>query len=310
MLVLLVPQVEAMVGMLERIVVYAVQTSQHVARLDEVKQYAAGFVTPAGSAPAVLGRGLELRDVSFTYPGAAEPSLSGIDLVLERGTTVALVGENGAGKSTLVSLLARLHDPTAGTILVDGRSLGEIPHADWQARVGAVFQDHATPHVLLRESVAMGDLDHAGRARVASALEQADATRLADDLPHGVDTQLGREFAGGTELSGGQWQRLAIARGMMRDTPLLMLLDEPSSALDAQAEDLILRGYLERAREAGARTGGITVIVSHRMSTVRAADRVIHLVDGRLAEDGTHEELMDSGGAYAELFELQARSYR
>lgn len=309
-LVLLVPQVEDMVGTLQQIAVYAVQTSQHVARLDEVEQYAAGFVTPSGSAPAVLVRGLELRGVSFTYPGASEPSLSGIDLTLERGTTVALVGENGAGKSTLVSLLARLHDPTAGSILVDGRPLSDIPHADWQARLGAVFQDHATPHVLLREAVAMGDLAGASDDRVAAALDRADATGLVDGLPGGRDTQLGRQFAGGTELSGGQWQRLAIARGMLRDGPLLMLLDEPSSALDAQAEDAILGGYLERAREASRLTGGITVIVSHRMSTVRAADRVVHLVEGRVAEEGTHEELMAAGGAYAELFELQARSYR
>ena len=309
-LVLLVPQVESMVGMLQGLVGYAVQTSQHIARLDEVEQYAAGFVTPSGSVPARLGQGIELRDVSFTYPGATEPSLSGIDLVLERGTTVALVGENGAGKSTLVSLLARLHDPTTGAILVDGQPLGDIPHAAWHARLGAVFQDHATPHVLLHEAVSMGDLAHASPDRVAAALERADATRLVDGLPRRVDTQLGRQFAGGTELSGGQWQRLAIARGMLRDAPLLMLLDEPSSALDAQAEDVILGGYVDRARDASARTGGITVIVSHRMSTVRAADRVIHLVDGRVAEDGTHDELMTAGGAYAELFELQARAYR
>ncbi len=286
------------------------QSSQHVARLDEVKQYAAGFVTPSGSAPAALGRGLELRGVSFTYPGATEPSLEGVDLMLERGTTVALVGENGAGKSTLVSLLARLHDPTTGSILVDGRPLSDIPHAHWQARLAAVFQDHATPHVLVREAVAMGDLAGATDERVDAALERADATGLVDGLRGGADTQLGRQFAGGTELSGGQWQRLAIARGMLRDGPLLMLLDEPSSALDAQAEDAILGGYLERAREASGRTGGITVIVSHRMSTVRAADRVVHLVDGHVAEDGTHEELRAADGAYAELFELQARSYR
>lgn len=314
-LVLLVPQIEDMVGTLQQIAVYAVQTSQHVARLDEVEQYAAGFVTPSGTArwgaaPAVLGHGLELRGVSFTYPGATEPSLSGVDLTLERGTVVALVGENGAGKSTLVSLLARLHDPTTGSILVDGRPLDEIPHAAWQARLGAVFQDHATPHVLLREAVAMGDLAGATEARVAAALDLADATGLVDGLPGGRDAQLGRQFAGGTELSGGQWQRVAIARGMLREGPLLMLLDEPSSALDAQAEDTILGGYLERAREASRRTGGITVIVSHRMSTVRAADRVVHLVDGRVAEDGTHDELMAAGRAYAELFELQARSYR
>jgi ATP-binding cassette subfamily B protein len=156
----------------------------------------------------------------------------------------------------------------------------------------------------------MGDLAGASPERVAAALERADATGLVRGLPQGSDTQRGRQFAGGTELSGGQWQRLAIARGMLRDGPLVMLLDEPSSALDAQGEDTILGGYLERAREASRRTGGIPVVVSHRMSTVRAADRVVHLVDGRVAEEGAHDELMAAGGAYAELFELQAKSYR
>ncbi|WP_076262465.1 ABC transporter ATP-binding protein [Intrasporangium flavum] len=318
-LVLLVPQVESMATMLQGLVARGVRTAQHLARLDELEQYAAGFAgSPAGhpsdgdasSRPWRLERGIELVDVGFTYPGATSPSLEGVTLHLDAGTTVALVGENGAGKSTLVMLLARLHDPTRGRIRVDGRPLTELPHASWHERLGAVFQDHTDPHVLVHEAVGIGDLDGATDERVDAALGRADASGLVAALPRGRDTQLGRQFAGGTDLSGGQWQRLAVARGLLREEPLLMLLDEPSSALDAAAEDAILGGYLSRAREVRRRTGGITVVVSHRLSTVRAADRIVVLEGGRVVEDGTHDELVAAGGPYAELFDLQARSYR
>jgi ATP-binding cassette subfamily B protein len=172
------------------------------------------------------------------------------------------------------------------------------------------LQDHADLELTVRDAVGVGDLAHGTDATVREALERSTAATVVAGLPDGLDTQLGRQFDGGTDLSGGQWQRLAIARGLLRQEPLLMLMDEPTSALDPEAEATILESYVARAREAGRRTGAITVIVSHRMSTVRAADRIAFLHQGRVVEEGTHDELVALGGRYAELFDLQASGYR
>lgn len=311
-LVLLVAQIEDVVHGLTRAVRYAVNTAAQMEQLDAVTSYAASMSGGERTlpAPAALLRGIELRDVSFTYPSSDTMAVRDLTLHIAPGSTVALVGENGAGKSTLVKLFAGLYEPTRGAILVDGTPLHHFAPRAWPSRVSAVFQDHADFEFLARESVGVGDLATPGEVTLLRALDRADASGFMSTLPQGLDAQLGRQFAGGTELSGGQWQRLAIARGFMREAPVLMLLDEPSSALDAQAEDTILVGYLRRAKEMARTTGGITVIVSHRMSTVRAADRVLHLHEGEVVEDGTHDELMAHGGLYAELFELQARSYR
>ena len=314
-LVLLLPQIDDLSTGLQQLTGYVVRTSQQVARFDELERYAVAVSSNAGRAPAPdhLTTGIELRGVGFSYPEAVEPSLHDVSLRLDAGSVVALVGENGAGKTTLVRLLAHLREATSGTVLVDGVPLGEIDPDDWHRRVSAVFQDHLDPHVLVSEAVGIGDLERGGMPsgeRVAAALDRADATSVVDGIPGGRDGQLGRQFVGGTDLSGGQWQRLAIARGAMRPAPLLLLLDEPSSALDPEAEHRIIGAQVARGREVASVTGGVTLVVSHRMSTVRAADRVIVLHEGRVVEDGTHEELIGARGRYAELFELQASSYR
>ena len=314
-LVLLLPQVDDLAHGLQQLAGYVVRTSQQVARFDELERYAVAVASRTGRTPAPerLTTGIELRGVGFSYPDASEPSLHDVTLRLEPGSVVALVGENGAGKTTLVRLLAHLREPTSGAVLVDGVPLAELDPDDWHRRISAVFQDHLDPHVLVHEAVGIGDLERGGMPpgeRVDAALERADATAVVHGIPGGRAGQLGRQFAGGTDLSGGQWQRLAIARGAMRRAPLLLLLDEPSSALDPEAEHRILGGQVARARDVALATGGITVVVSHRMSTVRAADRVIVLHAGRVVEDGTHERLLAAGGRYAELFELQASSYR
>jgi ATP-binding cassette subfamily B protein len=237
--------------------------------------------------------------------------VSGVDLHLPAKRTVAFVGDNGAGKTTLVKLLSRLYDPTEGRILVDGTPLTEIdPHA-WRERLSAGFQDYATLRFLAAETIGVGDLGaEMDRGRVRAAVTAGQADPVVAVLPDGLDTQLGTEFAGGVGLSGGQWQRLALARAFMRSTPLLMLLDEPTAALDPEAEHAVYSQYGRTARELAARTGAVTVLVSHRFSTVRMADLIVVLEGGRVVEVGTHAQLLDAGRRYAELFTLQARAYR
>jgi ATP-binding cassette, subfamily B, bacterial len=284
-----------------------------VSRLLWLRREVAKADAGAGTAPApdTLREGITLRDVSFTYPAAAEPSVDGMSVHLPAGKVIALVGENGAGKTTLIKLLAGLHRPSGGRILVDGRSLDEIDVRLWRERITAAFQDYACIETIARETVGLGD-----RARkddeqaVLAALGRAHAGGVLDGLPDGLGSQLGRSYADGLELSGGQWQKLALSRAMMAEHPLLLLLDEPTAALDPHAEHLLFESYAERARSAGRERGAITLLVSHRFSTVRMADLIVVVADGRVAEAGTHEELMDTGGIYAPLFELQARAYR
>ena len=266
----------------------------------------------AGAAvPARLTKGIRLEGISYTYPGRATPTLQDVTADLPAGTTVALVGDNGAGKTTLVKLLAGLCRPDAGQILVDGIDLARLDVADWRLRLSAGFQDHARFEFSLQRALGLGhlpDLNDPDAAR--RALERAGTPDLPGTLPAGLATQLGTSWPGGTDLSGGQWQRLAIGRAMMRTDPLLLLLDEPTAAIDAQAEHELFTRWTRAARQLQERSGAITVLVSHRFSTVRMADLILVLQDGRICEHGRHDELLRAQGLYAELFELQARQYR
>jgi ATP-binding cassette, subfamily B, bacterial len=231
-------------------------------------------------------------------------------LQLLAGSTVAFVGENGAGKSTLVKLLCRFYEPTGGRIAVDGLDLAAIDAETWRSRIAAGFQDFLRLGLLAGESIGVGDLPRLDdRAAIESAVDRGAARDVVHDLPQGLDTPIGVTQPNGTELSGGQWQKLALARAMMRERPLLLILDEPTSALDAHAEHELFESYAESARILAGATGGIAIFVSHRFSTVRMADLIVVVDDRRVAEVGSHEELVARGGIYAELFALQAAAY-
>jgi len=258
-------------------------------------------------------RGIELRDVTFRYPGAAggRPVLDGVSLALPAGGVVALVGENGAGKTTLVKLLCRFYEPDGGAVLVDGDDLRRVPLEAWRARTSATFQDFARFELLARETVGVGDLPRIDdRDAVAAALRRAAADDVVPALPRGLETQLGKAWPGGAELSGGQWQKLALGRGMMRPRPLLVVFDEPTAALDPQTEHALFERLAAASREGGRSAGTVTILVSHRFSTVRMADRIVVLDGGRIREQGAHAELMGRDGIYAELYRLQSRAYR
>jgi ATP-binding cassette subfamily B protein len=291
-------------------------TAARVARrLMWVEDYAAAdrsrrAARPPAAVPVALSEGITLRDVSFGYPPDGDAVLDQVNLHLPPGAAVALVGENGAGKTTLVKLLTGMYQPTSGQILVDGIPLDDMDLAAWRARTAAAFQDFVRFELLAGQVVGLGDLPRLDdEAALGRALERADAAGVPRDLPDGLATRLGRSFSGGQELSGGQWQRLALARGMMRDLPLLLILDEPTASLDAITEAALFERYLA-ARQQAAASGAITVLVSHRFSTLRMADLIVVLDSGRVAASGDHASLMRAGGLYAELYELQARGYR
>ena len=290
-------------------------TARTARRLLWLEDYAAAdraAALAAGQAPApeALSNGITLRQVSFGYPPDGPVVLDRIDLHLPAGSAVAVVGENGAGKTTLVKLLTGMYRPTSGEVLVDGVPLAGMDLVSWRRRTSAAFQDFVRYELLAAETVGLGDLPRLDQEPALSrALHRADATAVADELPDGLATPLGRSFAGGQELSGGQWQRLALARGMMRDAPLLLILDEPTASLDALTEAALFERYLA-ARRLARQTGAITLLVSHRFSTVRMADVIVVLDRHRIAASGDHETLIREGGLYAELYEMQARSYR
>ena len=260
--------------------------------------------------PRRVNRAIELERVSFTYTDSDHPALDDVSLALPAGTVVALVGENGAGKSTLVKLLFGLYRPTGGRITVDGIDLATMRAADWRQRTAACFQDFLQLDLTAGEGVGTGDLPRLDDdAALATAIARAGAGDVVALLPERLQTQIGPTF-GGLELSGGQWQKLAIARAMMRDEPLLVALDEPTSALDPFAEFELFERYADVARGLAARNGAITVLVAHRFSTVRIADLIVVMDQGRVVETGSHSELMRNGALYAELYTLQARQYR
>jgi ATP-binding cassette subfamily B protein len=230
-------------------------------------------------------------------------------LDLPAGSVVALVGENGAGKTTLVKLLSGMYQPTNGRILIDGVEVSRFDVAAWRRRLSGAFQDYLRPEFSAADAVGFGDLDRrADRRRLRTAVEAGAAEAVIDDLPSGFDTQLGSVWPNGVGLSGGQWQRLALARGMMRDHPLLLVLDEPTAALDATTEHALFERYAAAAK-AGRAYGTITLLVTHRFSTVAAADLIVVLEHGRVVESGTHNELLEVEGLYADLYRLQARGY-
>lgn len=249
--------------------------------------------------------GVRFEDVSFSYPGAEAPALEQVTLHLAPGSSLALVGENGSGKTTLIKLLTRLYAPTAGRILLDGQDLAEWDERALRERIGVIFQDFARYQMLVGENVGAGDerfFEDEERWRAAAAKGQASA--FIDELPSGYRTQLGKWFRDGRELSGGQWQKIALSRAFMRTRADILVLDEPTAAMDAQAEAEVFEHFRQLARER------ITILISHRFSTVRMADQIAVLSRGRIIERGSHEELMRLNGRYAQLFTLQARGYR
>jgi ATP-binding cassette subfamily B protein len=258
--------------------------------------------------PARLIDGIAFEGVSFTYPGTDRVVLSGVDIVLPAGSVVALVGENGAGKTTLVKLLCRLYEPTGGRITVDGADLSRMGALQWRERVTGAFQDHFRFEYAARRTVGVGDLPRLDDEPVViGAIGRAGAGDVVEKLPGGLDTQLGVMWTGGVEPSIGQWQKLALARAYMREEPLLRVLDEPTASLDAETEYALFQRY---GSASGTGAGGITLLVSHRFSTVSMADTIIVLDGAHVAESGTHEELMAAGGLYAGLYEVQASAYR
>jgi ATP-binding cassette subfamily B protein len=273
---------------------------------DKVVRHHRGTAPP----PARLAEGIRIENLTYHYPDSDVPSIDDVNLELPAGAVVALVGENGAGKSTLVQLLTGMYRPTAGRILVDGRDLAEMDLVAWRGRTTGSFQDYARFEFTALETVGIGDIARVGdHDRVRRALHAGASEDLVNSLPSGLTTQLGTSWPDGVELSGGQWQRLAISRGMMRDQPLLLVLDEPTAALDAATEHALFERYAVAARAAEGQ-GAVTLLVTHRFSTVAAADLVVVIDHGRVSEVGTHAQLMVAGGHYAELYQLQARGYR
>lgn len=260
--------------------------------------------------PEQLTSGIRFEDVSFAYPGTDRLVLEHVDLELPAGTVVAIVGENGAGKSTLVKLLAGLYRPTSGRITVDGVDLADMPSDEWRTRLAGAFQDFVRFEFVAQHSVGVGDLPRLDdEPAVVGAVRRAGADDVVERLDDGLASQLGPTWPDGVDLSGGQWQKLALARGLLRDDPLVVMLDEPTSALDAETEHNLFERFADQARD-GRSDGRVTVLVSHRFSTVRMADRIVVLSGSMVEETGGHAELMARGGTYAELFTIQAAAYR
>jgi ATP-binding cassette subfamily B protein len=283
-------------------------------RLAWLEDYAASVSASADRpAPDRIAEGIRLDRVSFAYPGTSRLVLDEVSLTLPAGSVVALVGENGAGKTTLVKLLARMYAPTSGAIFVDGAPLARMPADEWRARMAGAFQDFFRFEFTARHTVGVGDLPRMDDSpAVTAAVGRAGADDVLSRLAGGLETQLGPTWPGGVEMSFGQWQKLALARGFMRDDPLLLVLDEPTAALDAETEHALFERYAAAARSATGPngTGRITLLVSHRFSTVRMADLIVVLDGARLVEVGTHEELLAKNGQYAELYRIQAAAYR
>ena len=279
-------------------------------RLAWLEDYAASLVASADlAAPALLRHGIRFEHVSFAYPGTSRLVLDDVSLWLPAGSVVAIVGENGAGKTTLVKLLTKMYEPLSGSILLDDTPLARVPADEWRSRLAGAFQDFFRFEFRARHTVGLGEVHRVDDERaVLKAVDRAGANDVVSRLYAGLETQLGPTWPGGVEVSFGQWQKLALARGFMRDHPLLMVLDEPTAALDAETEHALFERYASAARD--NQKGRITILVSHRFSTVRMADLIVVLDGARLVEVGTHEELMSRGGQYSQLYGIQAAAYR
>jgi ATP-binding cassette, subfamily B, bacterial len=286
-----------------------VAVDQHTTFLDDYFSFLAiEALVPVPPEPrTVPGRrvdGIDFENVTFSYPGGTAPAVEGLNLHIRSGELIALVGENGAGKSTLVKLLLRFYDADQGSVRVGGVDVREMDPAELRSRIGVLFQDYASYELTVRENVVMGRPDgEVQDARVLKALRDSRSEWLVKKMPNGLDSKVGRLFEGGHDLSGGEWQRLALARIMYRDADI-WILDEPTSSLDPEAEAGIFAELKENLR------GRIGIVISHRFSTVRIADRIAVIADGRVTELGTHQELLAAKGRYSELFELQAAGYR
>jgi ATP-binding cassette subfamily B protein len=256
------------------------------------------------SAPRPIMRGVEFRNVSFRYPGNSRLILDGINFQLRPGERLALIGENGQGKTTIVKLITRLYDPTEGQILLDGIDLREYDLEDLHREIGVIFQDFMRYEMTARENIAVGRVEEINNLELLqTAARKSMADHVIGRLPQGYEQMLGRRFDQGVDLSGGEWQKVALARAYLRDAQLL-ILDEPTAALDARSEFEVFQRFSELT------AGKAALFISHRFSTVRMADRIIVLDNGRIAEEGTHDQLASLGGRYAEMFEMQASSYR
>ena len=287
--------------------------SQRMAWLED---YAAAKAERADQpAPESLREGIEFAGVNFAYPGTDKRVLEDVNLHIPAGSVVAIVGENGAGKTTLVKLLCKMYEPTSGEIRVDGQPLWRIRTADWRERLAGAFQDFFRFELKAKQTVGVGDVPNIDdESAVSAAVGRAGAEDVIRAMTAGLETQLGPTWPAGVELSFGQWQKLSLARGFMREGPLLLVLDEPTAALDAETEHALFERYASAARGGSnsdaAPNGRITLLVSHRFSTVRMADMIVVLDGARVAEAGSHEALMAKGGQYAELYEIQASAYR
>ncbi len=278
-------------------------------RLAWLEDYAASLAPTAElEAPARLERGIRFEHVSFAYPGTDRLALEDVTLDLPAGAVVAVVGENGAGKSTLVKLIAKMYEPTSGRILIDDVPLDRITADSWRTRMAGAFQDFFRFELRARQSIGVGDVPRLDdEPAVTKAVARAGATDVISKLSAGLDTQLGPTWPNGVEVSFGQWQRVALARGFMRDRPIVLVLDEPTAALDAETEHALFERYADAATTTDGR---LTVLVSHRFSTVRMASLIIVLQGARVTEVGSHDELMARGRQYAELYGIQAAAYR
>ncbi|EIC67560.1 ABC transporter ATP-binding protein [Mycobacteroides abscessus] len=298
--------VTATIGQLSFIRGVFLDTARRLMWLEDYRR----AVSAAGALPVPerISRSITFEGVGFSYPGSAAHVLAGVSFTVPAGAVVAIVGENGAGKSTLVKLLAKFYRPTTGRILVDGVSLEDIATAPWRARVTGAFQDFATFEFSARESVGIGDLATAGDTAVLRAARRGGAETLVQRLPVGLHTQLGVRWPHGVALSFGEWQKVALSRGFMRDEPLLVVLDEPTAAIDSRTEYEWFQSFREVA-SAGRVHGRITMLISHRLANVQLADLIVVLAGGSVAELGTHDELLGRNGLYASMFNTQQQAY-
>jgi len=310
LVLLLALQLQAQITGATGTVSIARETGLALDTLDQLRRGAASPADGRAGVPETLSRRIELDRISYTYPGRPEPALRGVTLGIPAGSVVALAGDNGAGKSTLAAILTGLLTPTSGVVRVDEVVLSEIAIDRWRRRAGIVLQDFARFELLAGQVIGAGDIDRIDdEEAIWHAAGAAAADTLVRSWPSGLATPLGQSFADGRQLSGGEWQRFALGRGIMRRLPLVLVLDEPGAHIDAFAELELFERYMATAREIGRSTGAITIVISHRLSITAFADLVVFLRDGAVTEMGSPSELRQRGGEYAELFALQAAAY-